>query len=184
MSGWVYVFEAPHAVKIGVTSGSPERRARDVQNASGMRVTVAEAFRCDRMEDAGRLESRAHRALEGHRIYGEWFTLPAEAAVAAVREIAGLGASLWTRPAAPEPEPLRRRGRPLAASPRPLRDLRLTRGWTLADLAQASGLHVATISQLERGRMAATAREIRALSDAIGLQLATIAMVVHWERPA
>lgn len=65
--------------------------------------------------------------------------------------------------------------------PRTLRELRVARGWKLADLAQASGLHVAVVSQIERGRMAATPDEIAALAAALQLELAVAVMVVHWE---
>lgn len=74
-----------------------------------------------------------------------------------------------------------RRGRG-ALVPRTLRELRVDRGWKLSQLAEHSGLHLAVVSQIERGRLAATHEELDALSDALDLPLAAALMVVHWEQ--
>lgn len=78
----------------------------------------------------------------------------------------------------------KQRGRPSAGVPRTLRELRLDRGWKLAELAERSGLPVPTLSLIERGRFVATPAEINALAAALGMPLASASMVVHWERPA
>lgn len=72
----------------------------------------------------------------------------------------------------------RRRQAPL---PRTLRELRVDRAWTLRDLSRESGLHVAVLSQIERGRLAPNPDELRALAAALDLELAAALMVVHWE---
>lgn len=69
-----------------------------------------------------------------------------------------------------------------AAVPRTLRELRVDRGWKLRELAEHSGLHIAVVSQIERGRLAATHVELEALSEALDLPLAAALMVVHWEQ--
>lgn len=71
-------------------------------------------------------------------------------------------------------------GKASGAVPRTLRELRYERDWPLTQLAAESGIHVATLSQIERGRIAASPDEIRALEQALGLQLAPALMVVHW----
>jgi transcriptional regulator with XRE-family HTH domain len=52
---------------------------------------------------------------------------------------------------------------------RTLRELRLDRGLRLADLEAASEVHRALISQIERGRIVATAKEADQLGRALGL---------------
>ena len=59
-------------------------------------------------------------------------------------------------------------GRRVPGPPHTLRELRLNAEMTLRDLAAASGLHKATISQIERGRLVATEQEADALAAALG----------------
>lgn len=72
-------------------------------------------------------------------------------------------------------------GRPSAGVPRTLRELRVDRGWNLQTLADRAGLNVATVSQIERGKLVAEPHHLQALSDAVGLTLQVAVMVVHWE---
>lgn len=55
---------------------------------------------------------------------------------------------------------------------RRLRDLRQARGWTLADLAERSGLAISTISKAERGLIALTYDSMRLLARGMGLDMA------------
>ena len=55
---------------------------------------------------------------------------------------------------------------------RRLHALRRTRGWTLADLAERSGLAVSTISKAERGLMSLTYDRMLSLARGIGVDMA------------
>jgi transcriptional regulator with XRE-family HTH domain len=55
---------------------------------------------------------------------------------------------------------------------RRLRELRRDRGWTLADLAERSGLAISTISKAERGVIALTYDSMRLLARGMGLDMA------------
>jgi len=55
---------------------------------------------------------------------------------------------------------------------RRLRDLRRTRGWTLAQLAERSGVAISTISKAERGVMALTYDRMLQLARGIGVDMA------------
>lgn len=55
---------------------------------------------------------------------------------------------------------------------RRLRDLRRARGWTLAQLADRSGLAISTISKAERGVMALTYDRMLQLARGIGVDMA------------
>jgi transcriptional regulator with XRE-family HTH domain len=65
---------------------------------------------------------------------------------------------------------------------RTLREIRLERDLSLRELAGLSGVSYAVISQIERGRMAATSEEAEAIADALGVgALVTRTMLVHEE---
>jgi len=55
---------------------------------------------------------------------------------------------------------------------RRLRELRQVRGWTLADVAERSGLAISTISKAERGLIALTYDSMRLLARGMGLDMA------------
>lgn len=55
---------------------------------------------------------------------------------------------------------------------RRLRELRRARGWTLAELAERSGLAISTISKAERGVMALTYDRMLQLARGIGVDMA------------
>jgi transcriptional regulator with XRE-family HTH domain len=57
---------------------------------------------------------------------------------------------------------------------RTLRELRIERGMSLRQLGDRSGLNKGTISQIERGRLVATPREVIALEVGLGLPIASL----------
>lgn len=61
-----------------------------------------------------------------------------------------------------------RHARRVPGPPHTLRELRLQRGWSLNDLAQLCEIPKAIISQIERGRMVATAQEADRLAAVFG----------------
>jgi hypothetical protein len=85
-SDCVYVIGGEHGhVKIG-SSGDPHQRCRDLQTGSPFRLWVEHvAPTCGA---ALPVELRAHALLQKHRLSGEWFAVPAEAAVAAIHAAA------------------------------------------------------------------------------------------------
>jgi transcriptional regulator with XRE-family HTH domain len=67
---------------------------------------------------------------------------------------------------------------------RSLRELRFEAGLSLRALAEASNVHRAILSQVERGRMVATTAEADRVADALGLprgSLHTRTVLVHEE---
>ena len=77
----VYVIEAPHGCKIGV-SKSPNTRLRALQTQGGFAASrVWVSFPC---RFARKAESSAHAALAEQRTHGEWFDVDFDAAVETV----------------------------------------------------------------------------------------------------
>lgn len=74
MRGWVYfiITETPkgEAVKIGFTSGKPERRLCGLQTGSPTKLELA-AF----IKGTPSLERKMHREFAHARLRGEWFDL-------------------------------------------------------------------------------------------------------------
>ena len=100
--GWVYVLvnpSMPGVVKVGMTTGTPERRARELSAATGVPrpFSVASAVR---VRDPRGVEAAAHRALDARRVNRrrEFFRASPAEAERAVRRAAGLGPA-WLRPA-------------------------------------------------------------------------------------
>ena len=61
---------------------------------------------------------------------------------------------------------------------RTLRELRLELGLTLKQVQERTGLHKATLSQIERGRLVANPREAQAISEALGFEMETRTVLV------
>lgn len=62
---------------------------------------------------------------------------------------------------------------------RTLRELRLELGLTLKQVQERTGLHKATLSQIERGRLVASPREALLISRALGFQMETRTVLVY-----
>ena len=62
---------------------------------------------------------------------------------------------------------------------RTLRELRLELGLTLKQVQERTGLHKATLSQIERGRLVANPKEARLISQALGFKLETRTVLVY-----
>lgn len=70
---YVYVMTSRVGVKVGISS-SPATRRRDLQNTSGLRVSIAALFPLPSRQIAEDVESRVHGLLDLHRLpAGEWF---------------------------------------------------------------------------------------------------------------
>lgn len=62
-------------------------------------------------------------------------------------------------------------GRIIPDAPHTLRELRLNRGYTLAELAEASGIYEAKLSEIETGRRVATPDQVGALESIFDVTL-------------
>ena len=79
---FVYVIEGPSHVKIGVTRDPIGRLAALQTGSSGLlRLAYVAAVKSD---NALAIEAEAHRMLDRWRQVGEWFAVPASAAVATI----------------------------------------------------------------------------------------------------
>lgn len=85
---YVYVFEGPVAVKVGITKDVLSRMAT-VESHGGFHITQVKAF--GPFSNASVVESKAHAMLSDCRTVGEWFGIPFDKAVSAVRVAAGDG---------------------------------------------------------------------------------------------
>ncbi len=69
-AGWIYVLstrEWPALLKIGMTTRTVERRAREINNATGVAIPFG-VRRCWRVADPGRAERLVHGALQRYRL--------------------------------------------------------------------------------------------------------------------
>lgn len=82
----VYVLDADHAVKIGITAGTVEQRAEDIARASGIRPTIVTSFTFKEGRYGRRVETVAHWLLRDCRTHGEWFHCRPVDAVSAVKK--------------------------------------------------------------------------------------------------
>src|SRR6202035_4691711 len=82
---YIYVIsDGDRCQKVGVAA-DPMVRLRDLQTASSFKLELVEAFRIETAARAYEIEKCVHRRLVKFAMTGEWFDLPASAAVAAVR---------------------------------------------------------------------------------------------------
>lgn len=89
-AGWVYVITnpaMPHLVKVGLTSKTPEERAKELK-ATGVPYAhqVRYKMRCYQF---AQIEKQAHAILSEYRADKEWFECSVETAIAAIRQAAG-----------------------------------------------------------------------------------------------
>jgi transcriptional regulator with XRE-family HTH domain len=59
-----------------------------------------------------------------------------------------------------------------------LRELRITKGWSQAELARRAGIHPSTVSMIERGLLAAYPAQVEKLAKALGISKKRCAEVV------
>jgi hypothetical protein len=88
---WVYILSnptMPHMFKIGYTKNTPEERAKQISNATGVALpyNVEWAFHC---YDGFGLEQEVHHKLESYRVSGnrEFFEISLEEAKKIVEEL-------------------------------------------------------------------------------------------------
>lgn len=81
----IYVMQAAHGVKVGITRREIERRRSNLESQSGIPISIAATFECD-PDKLTSVEWRAHLILAPHRAIGEWFNCTAEEAIDAVRQ--------------------------------------------------------------------------------------------------
>lgn len=79
-SGWVYILssrEFSELLKVGMTSRSVERRAQEINSATGVAVPFG-VRRCWRVRDPREAEKCVHEVLHQHRLRGdrEFFKVP------------------------------------------------------------------------------------------------------------
>lgn len=92
---FVYVMSCEGRTKIGMSNNVRARR-RGVETASGMEVTLHGEKKFPNKRSAGEAERSLHGIFSSSRLHGEWFSIPAADALAA----------LLALPDAPEPEPM------------------------------------------------------------------------------
>lgn len=90
--GFVYVVEdaATGRVKIGM-SRKPEQRIRSVMSSAG--ISGGRTYISDRLKNARALEAKAHLALAGSRLHGEFFMCSFEDAVSVVQSMSASNAA-------------------------------------------------------------------------------------------
>ncbi len=90
MKGWVYVINnlgMPDIVKVGYTTGTPEDRAKELNNTGAPhRYMVEYAMES---EEPYQIEQQTHRLLSSKLEGREWFRCSAEEAAAAIKQVAG-----------------------------------------------------------------------------------------------
>lgn len=97
--GFVYVIRGDHGMtKVG-SSTNPDRRLAELQTGSPYRLWID--YRIAASGPAADVEFAAHEILDPHRGIGEWFSVPTEAAIAAIHAAAfrlgvGLGGAAGT----------------------------------------------------------------------------------------
>jgi hypothetical protein len=104
MRGYLYAVTNPHMpglIKIGCTDRSPELRALELSQPTGVPGHYR-VERCWLVDDAATLERRVHAAFAAYRIRGsEHFRLPLAAAFARIESLLPEGAAAqpaWHRP--------------------------------------------------------------------------------------
>jgi hypothetical protein len=91
----VYVIEATHATKVGMTRLGIDPRLNDLKRATGMvELEPRGLWHFGKPIHARRVERGAHWLLRESRTIGEWFACPWPEAVAAVEEVIALGIPL------------------------------------------------------------------------------------------
>jgi predicted transport protein len=121
--GYIYIllnraFQNDH-YKIGMTTKTPEERAREISNATGV-PRAFEVLYEQRVVDCHRAERLLHQRLHQYRSAGnrEFFQLPLKAAIKALEEVADeIGRVDGVAEPAPEPAPVD------DAPPAPLREI-------------------------------------------------------------
>lgn len=73
--GYIYLIEAPNGLyKLG-RAQCPERRLKELQYHSPVRLTLVYSLRC---QDAVKAEYILHKVFKEKRSHGEWFALDPE----------------------------------------------------------------------------------------------------------
>jgi predicted transport protein len=89
--GYIYILFNPglrsNQFKIGLTTQSPDERARDLSRATGVPQPFEVAYSVQ-VEDCGAAERLVHDTLHRYRVGKEFFELPLRVAVDAMSEIA------------------------------------------------------------------------------------------------
>ena len=77
-----------HHIKIGKTTRTPEDRAVEISDSTGVPVPFVVLYK-ERVEDCDRAEMLIHQRLDGNRVSSnrEFFELEASEAVRVVREV-------------------------------------------------------------------------------------------------
>ncbi len=95
MRGWVYVLtnpSMPGLVKVGMTRGTPEARARELSRSTGVPRSFA-VVASARVRDPEAVEAAVHAALAGRRVNSrrEFFRVGKREAARALRRASGQG---------------------------------------------------------------------------------------------
>jgi hypothetical protein len=69
----LYVFEADHGIKVGITERSPAARLVDIRNQCAMPARCVFAVELPSSVEARDVERTAHTLLADDRTDGEWF---------------------------------------------------------------------------------------------------------------
>lgn len=83
---WLYVFDADHGVKIGITGRDPGSRLDDLRRGAGLRAQCLAAVCFGDERSARQVETTVHQLLADDRTDGEWFQCHPLGALDAVRK--------------------------------------------------------------------------------------------------
>lgn len=84
---FVYVFEADHGVKVGITIQTVRERMADLERGFGMHVELVRVYPVASRREAYEVEQIAHWLLGSTRTVGEWFHCHPFEATAAVERV-------------------------------------------------------------------------------------------------
>ena len=88
----LYVLDADHGTKVGITIQSVEQRVADLARGAGFTPRVVATWPVENAEHARRIEQLAHWLLRDTRTMGEWFHChPVEAVAAVEKAMRGRG---------------------------------------------------------------------------------------------
>lgn len=151
---FIYVIAGLGFVKVGYSS-DPQRRAKGISHGIGHAVSVV-AFERVPCGTGYKAERAAHDMLSAHRVFGEWFDVPADVAVDAIRQ----AAEAFSDKGVNLPMPIYR-GR---MRPRMMAMGRVLANMSQGDLADAAGISRVTVSNYERGGMTMTGNLARMIA--------------------
>lgn len=146
----VYIIQAPHGIKVGV-SVRPNGRIRDIETQGGF--SVSRTWISAPARNAFSVERATHSLLAESRSVGEWFSCPFEAAREAVETTMTAEPANWRESARFEA---------------------FSRGVTIREIAEKMGVTPGAVGHWLSGRRTASVEEAQRIARAIGVKLSDL----------